>query len=104
MMPLIDNYFSEFNVFLPLLHRPTFETSVLDGLHFRDNGFAGTLLLVCACGAIYSDDPRVRLEGVESQFSRGWKWHNQVPVIREYFYERPTLYELQQYAVRTCTL
>ena len=101
---LIDAYFMHFNIFLPLLHRPTFEKSVAEGLHFSDSMFGATLLLVCAHGSRYSEDPRVLAEGSDSPRSAGWKWFEQVNVFRTTLYKRTTLYELQMHAVRLLLL
>lgn len=100
MLTLIDIYFIQSNSFFPLLHRPTFEKSITNGLHRRDHMFGATVLTVCALGSRYSDDPRVFLEGTDSLHSRGWKWFGQVQLIRRSFLERPSLYELQLYSVR----
>ncbi|KAJ7107962.1 hypothetical protein C8R44DRAFT_885343 [Mycena epipterygia] len=35
---LIESYFAHSNVYVPLLHRPTFERAVADGLHLREDG------------------------------------------------------------------
>ncbi|KAF9479050.1 hypothetical protein BDN70DRAFT_985124 [Pholiota conissans] len=96
---LVDSYFVQMNVFLPLLHRQTFEKAVADGVHHTDPMFAGVLLLVCAHGARYSDDPRVLAEGSESPRSAGWRWFEQVNVLRKSLYKRTTLYELQLQAL-----
>ena len=85
---------------MPLLHRPTFEKSVGEGLHFKDSMFGATLLLVCAHGSRYSEDPRVLAEGSDSPRSAGWKWFEQVNVFRRTLYQRTTLYELQMHAVK----
>jgi hypothetical protein len=87
------------NVFLPLLHRQTFEKLVAEGLHHTDPMFGGVLLLVCAHGARYSDDPRVLAEGSDSPRSSGWRWFEQVNVLRKSLFRRTTLYELQLHAV-----
>lgn len=101
LMPsLIDAYFLQFNSFLPLLHRPTFEKSVAEGLHFSDSKFGATLLLVCAHGSRYSDDPRVLADGSDNPRSAGWRWFEQVNVFRTTLYKRTSLYELQMHAVR----
>ncbi|KAJ7692924.1 hypothetical protein B0H17DRAFT_1060978 [Mycena rosella] len=71
-------YFDHINIFFPLLNRPIFEEGVAGTLHLRDNGFAGTLLLVCALGALYSDDLRVKLVAVATNKSPGWEWASQV--------------------------
>lgn len=62
MMELVDHYFRRYNIYLPLLHRPTFERNIKDGLHLRDEAFGSTLLLVCAMGSRFSTDERVLLE------------------------------------------
>lgn len=91
---LIDLYFQHMNIYLPLLHRPTFlkltsEKALITSDYFaQDNGkswtcsaiidmilliremiglddpFTLVYLLVCAVGARYSDDPRCLLDGV----------------------------------------
>lgn len=76
-------------MFTPLLHRPTFERSVREGLHKRDVDFGCVLLLVCALGSRYSDDLRVVLEDAfpeqsamsetsaeEEERARRWRWHS----------------------------
>ncbi|KAJ7682002.1 fungal-specific transcription factor domain-containing protein [Mycena polygramma] len=91
MVSLIALYFSSVNTFFPLLHRPTFEKSFAENLHLLDCGFAGTLLLVCALGARYSDDPRVHL--LSTSFGPvGCQWFDQVKLK---LCEQPTLYDLQ---------
>ncbi|KAF8825433.1 hypothetical protein HHX47_DHR7000211 [Lentinula edodes] len=42
---LINAYFDNVNIILPLLHRPTFERSVLEKLHYHDDMFAAIVLL-----------------------------------------------------------
>ncbi|KAE9408799.1 hypothetical protein BT96DRAFT_932552 [Gymnopus androsaceus JB14] len=63
------------NLILPLLHRPTFENGIADGFHQHDPFFGGTVLLVCAIGARYCDDPRVFSEGPSVPSSAGWHCH-----------------------------
>ncbi|KAJ6600168.1 hypothetical protein B0H10DRAFT_697448 [Mycena sp. CBHHK59/15] len=77
MISLIILYLTNANVFIPLLHRPTFERSVAEQLHLRDDSFASVLLLVCAVGARYSEDPRVSLSAGQPHETAGWKWFNQ---------------------------
>ena len=68
LMPALwDLFFTRCNMYMPLLHRPTFEQGIADGLHLRDEGFGSTVLLACAIGARFSGDPRVLLEGTESE-------------------------------------
>lgn len=101
-MSLIELYFIHINPFLPLLHRPTFEGAVRNGLHHLDHMFGATLLLVCALGSHYSHDPRVFLENTNnSVYSCGWKWYAQVKIHRSDIHARASLYELQLYSVST---
>jgi hypothetical protein len=96
---LLDLYFSRINLFLPLLHRPTFERQVRENLHFRDHAFGSVLLCACACASRYSDDPRVLLEGSTSWHSSGWKWFAQVQVLRRNLMGPPLLFDVQMYVV-----
>jgi hypothetical protein len=96
---LVDLYFSRLNIFLPLLHRPTFEMYLRDGLHFRNHAFASVVLCLCACAARYSDDPRVLLDGSTAWHSSGWKWFSQVQMLRRSLMGPPLLYDVQMYAV-----
>ncbi|KAJ3551665.1 hypothetical protein NM688_g4573 [Phlebia brevispora] len=96
MQSLVELYFSNLNIFLPLLHRPTFEKELRDGLHLVDEGFGAVVLLVCALGAKFSDDPRVLLDGVKSVHSSGWKWFQCVQSVRKAFrLVPPSLRDLQ---------
>ncbi|KIK66923.1 hypothetical protein GYMLUDRAFT_239127 [Collybiopsis luxurians FD-317 M1] len=81
LVQLVDAYFANLNIYLPLLHRPTFERSLHERLHYRDDAFAAVVLLVCAVGSRYVDDPRVLLDGVDAWHSAGWRYFNQVPVF-----------------------
>lgn len=101
---LMDLYFKYINTLLPLLHRPTFEGHVTDAFHLRDGGFGGTLLLVCALGARFSDDPRVLLEGTNEVQSAGWAWYDQVQLILNSCLAPPGIYEIQSYSVKTSLL
>ncbi|KIL64052.1 hypothetical protein M378DRAFT_163769 [Amanita muscaria Koide BX008] len=92
---LIDLYFQHFNLILPLLHRPTFDRLMAEGLHYRDLMFGGVVLLVCALGSRYSDDPRVILDGENDFHSCGWKWFEQVQMVRPKLLVAPSYMELQ---------
>ncbi|KAF7335771.1 Zn(2)-C6 fungal-type domain-containing protein [Mycena venus] len=95
MISLISLYFSNVNVYFPLLHRPTFETAVANNVQLSDEGFARTLLLICALGSRYSDDERVHF--TEKPFrTAGWPWFDQVKFT---LYGQPTLYDLQAYCL-----
>ncbi|KAJ6539990.1 hypothetical protein DFH09DRAFT_1368606 [Mycena vulgaris] len=106
-MHLIDLYFVQVNVYLPLLHLP-------DGRAWRrnwapshvhlDDGFAAILLLVCAVASRWSNDPRVMVPGGTQaggvskpggRLACGWGWFNQVPMAGNHLFGQPKLYDLQ---------
>ncbi|KAF7300949.1 Zn(2)-C6 fungal-type domain-containing protein [Mycena indigotica] len=95
---LIDLYFHHKNIYLPVLHRPTFERSVTLGAHLVDDGFAPVVLLVCAIAARYSTDPRVSPPGSES-LDCGYEFFRQVPMTTQHIFEKPRLYHLQSYCL-----
>lgn len=100
MVALIDLYFRNVNDYMPLLHRPTFEKGIADGLHLSEEGFGSTVLLVCGVGSRFSHDPRVFLEGSDSTHSSGWEWFRQVQLVRKSLLAAPRLYDLQICCVR----
>ncbi|KAF7310165.1 Zn(2)-C6 fungal-type domain-containing protein [Mycena indigotica] len=101
---LIDLYFTHQNVYFPLLHRPTFLRSVFDdNLHTTDASFGAVVLLVCAIGARYSEDVRVCPPGAEP-LRVGWEFFDQLPLIIDHLFVRPTLYHLQFYCLATTFL
>jgi hypothetical protein len=69
-------------------------------MHFRDPQFGAVVLAVCALASRYSDDPRVFIEGTNSEHSSGWKWYRQVRPFRATFSPLPSLYQLQLICVR----
>jgi hypothetical protein len=71
---VVEAYMIHVNAWSHLLHRPTFEAAIANRLHERDNTFACVLLLVCALGSRYVDDPRVNLPET-SQRSAGWPFY-----------------------------
>ncbi|KAJ7458289.1 fungal-specific transcription factor domain-containing protein [Mycena galericulata] len=96
MASLVSLYFSNVNMFIPLLHRPTFLKCISEGLHMHHSGFAATVLLVCAVGSLYgpwTDASYVSEEG------RGWEWYNQVTLSGHALRQQPTLYDLQAYCL-----
>ncbi|KAJ7165523.1 fungal-specific transcription factor domain-containing protein [Mycena crocata] len=95
LQSLISLFFSRVNIVICLLHQPTFEKSVASGLHLVDYDFGSTVLGVCALAAKYSDDPRVILEGTNTQLSSGWKYFRQLQPLRHDFMRTFTLYEAQ---------
>jgi hypothetical protein len=96
---LVDNYFIYMNPFLPILHRPSFERAIASRHHYADIGFGSVVMLVCGIGSRWSDDMRVRGEGLW-RHSAGWKYFDQVEAHRRSFLGPPRLYDLQIYAVR----
>ncbi|KAJ7613179.1 hypothetical protein FB45DRAFT_939098, partial [Roridomyces roridus] len=58
---LVSLYFTLVNPLIFLLHQPTFEQSLADGLHLVDHDFGCTVLALCALASRCSDDPRVLL-------------------------------------------
>ncbi|KAJ7211484.1 fungal-specific transcription factor domain-containing protein [Mycena haematopus] len=92
---LLNLYFTNFHSTTPILHRPSFERSVAEGLHLKDMAFGGTLLSVLGLASRYSNDPRVLIDG--DPLSAGWKFINQVRILRRLF--DPTIYEVQIYCL-----
>ncbi|KZT19127.1 hypothetical protein NEOLEDRAFT_1142477 [Neolentinus lepideus HHB14362 ss-1] len=95
LQTLIAKYFDFVGCLSPILHRPTFEVDVRNGLHYRDQRFAAVLLMVCAIASRHTRDPRVLFPGSRSLLSSGWQWFNQVLRIRKSSFLAPTLYGLQ---------
>jgi hypothetical protein len=95
MYDLIDRFFFRLNLYIPLLHKPTFLQGMADKLYIRDEGFGSTVLLVCALGSRWSTDPRVILPGSNSTHSAGWEWFRQVQWVRRSLLSPPRLYDLQ---------
>ncbi|KAJ6459039.1 fungal-specific transcription factor domain-containing protein [Mycena sanguinolenta] len=93
---LVDLYFINVHPTIPILHRPSFERSVAQGLHHTDNSFGAMLLSMLAIASRYSKDPRVFLDG--ALLSAGWKFASQLWGVRKFF--QSTIYEVQMYAVR----
>ncbi|KAL1710083.1 hypothetical protein EV121DRAFT_193598 [Schizophyllum commune] len=75
-----------------------FDNGLRDFQHHTDHHFGSIVLLVCALGAQYSDDPRVLSEeyGLD-KLSRGWKWFSQVEKARKAVFGGPNLLEIQSY-------
>ncbi|KAF8628855.1 hypothetical protein AX15_003649 [Amanita polypyramis BW_CC] len=99
---LIDLYFEYVNLFLPLLHRPTFEKLVRQNFHRQSSSFGSCLLLVCAIASRHTDDPRVLLDeevNTGRRLSSGWKYFSQVPQMRSCLVGRISLYDLQYYCL-----
>ncbi|KAJ7042345.1 fungal-specific transcription factor domain-containing protein [Mycena alexandri] len=105
MAELVGLYFTHQNIYVPLLHRPTFERCIAEGLHVRDNGFGATVLLVCAVGSRWSTNPQViptvgkGRHGETGALSCGWEWFDQVPLVGNQMFGQATLYDLQYYCL-----
>lgn len=97
MVTLVSLYFSNVNVFIPLLHRPTFLEAINERLYLRDSSCASTLLSVCAVGSLYLTDPGVSLQDREAL---GWRCYNQVEFCGHPLRRQPALPDLQIYCVR----
>ena len=102
-MTLVHLYFVKVNSIAPLLHRPSFERKIAQGVHKHDPSFAALYLLVCACASRFADDPRIFLDGIDSRVleqSAGWKYFQQVQMMRRTLLGPPCLEDLQTYCVR----
>ncbi|KAJ7158980.1 fungal-specific transcription factor domain-containing protein [Mycena crocata] len=107
---LTDLYFTHANIYIPILHRPTFERAVEAGLHLEDNDFAPIVLLVCAIGSRWSDDPVAMGLATTNgnggattsgapRLACGWAWFNQVPHRRADLFGQATLHVLQYHCL-----
>lgn len=90
---LVDLYFDHVNLFTPLLHRPTFDRLLLDKIHVKDSSLGSVVLLVCAIGARFSDDPRVFF--TESTLSAGWQWFDLAHKLGERPLAPASLFDIQ---------
>ena len=99
MLHLVDCYFENLDIFLPLLHRPSFMRSIAERFHELDQTFGATVLLVCAIGCRYTDHPGVVHELSTSTSCTAWNLYNQVNRIRKAPYLPHSIYEIQIYPV-----
>ncbi|KAF8193850.1 fungal-specific transcription factor domain-containing protein [Mycena galopus ATCC 62051] len=93
---LISLYFENFNLFVPVLHRPTFEDALTRRLHTHQEDFASTLLLVCALGILYLTDPGM---SDQARHNLAWGWYDQVQLCGHSLSRQPTTYDLQAYCL-----
>lgn len=102
MLHLVDCYFDNLNVVLPILHRPSFARSIAEGLHKVNRQFGAVALAVCAIGCRYTTDPRVVHEVASSSSCTAWKLFNQISIDRSRKVPSITtsVYEAQLYPVR----
>lgn len=75
---LVDLYFNNIHTHLPILHRPWFRQKLEEQHHLSSREFGAVVLLVCAIGARFCDDPRVFVPGSNSGHSAGYQWFSQV--------------------------
>ncbi|KAJ6556980.1 fungal-specific transcription factor domain-containing protein [Mycena vulgaris] len=94
---LVGLYFEHNNIYIPLLHRPTFERAVAEKLHLRDDTFGANVLLVCAVASRFSTDPRVF--DASAPLTCGWPYYSQVSTSLDHMFVSPTLYDLQRYCL-----
>ncbi|VDC07486.1 unnamed protein product [Peniophora sp. CBMAI 1063] len=78
---LVELYFANYHIIVPILHRPTFEEDLRSNLHLHDRTFGTVVLLVCALGSRWARDPRVLETGDTTWLSAGWKWFIQCRVL-----------------------
>ncbi|THV04101.1 hypothetical protein K435DRAFT_851284 [Dendrothele bispora CBS 962.96] len=74
----------------PLLHLPTFEKQISEGLHLRESAFSAVVLAVCALGAQI-------LSPVPSKDKSRERWFNQIRLERFVFSPKLELCHLQLY-------
>ncbi|KAJ3998245.1 fungal-specific transcription factor domain-containing protein [Lentinula boryana] len=91
---LIDLWFTKTHPYFPIFHRPTFERSVISGLHYHNRDFGEALLAVCAISSRHSDDPRTFTH--DSLLSAGFMWIRQVNPVPVSFTEASSLAQVQK--------
>ncbi|KAK7033448.1 fungal-trans domain-containing protein, partial [Favolaschia claudopus] len=94
---LVNLYFANVHPTIPVLHRPSFERDLAQGLHFQDLDFGGVLLSVLAVASRYSRDPRV-FDPSGATLSSGWQFASQVQFLNKHG-EETTLHEVQTYCL-----
>ncbi|KAK7033440.1 fungal-trans domain-containing protein [Favolaschia claudopus] len=98
MASLVTIYFDTVHPTHPIIHRPSFERALAEGLHLTDPDFGGTLLAVLSLASRYTNDCRVFVNmDSTASLSAGWKFAIQVQLMPRIF--EPTLYEIQTYAL-----
>jgi Fungal specific transcription factor domain len=97
----VDAFFEEFNLYWPLLHRPSFEHAIACGLHLREESFAAVLLMVCAVTARRSQDPTLNHGPDDPNVSL---WFHQIQKNAKSLLYHVGLYEAQFYFVHYTSL
>ncbi|KAI3607399.1 hypothetical protein WG66_005089 [Moniliophthora roreri] len=85
---LLHLYFTKVNIIYPILHRRSFEQSIIDGYHLEDKELGAVLLLVCCLGARH-------LDSITEE--KRWSWYQQVQGYRAAQFS--PLYELQYHCL-----
>ncbi|KAJ7635834.1 fungal-specific transcription factor domain-containing protein [Mycena polygramma] len=93
---LVSLYFSNVNIFLPVLQRRIFEDHVSQGLHRLQYDFACTLLLVCALGSLYLTQSSL---SEHDRLTLAWEYYVQVELCGEFLRQQPTTHDLQAYCL-----
>ncbi|KAF9072557.1 fungal-specific transcription factor domain-containing protein [Rhodocollybia butyracea] len=101
---LVRLFFEKIHPYFPMLHRPSFEKSVSEGLHMTDKGFGAVLLMVCSLASQQSNDLRTLSEGTDSEHSQGWRYYRQIQVVHQPFEDVHSIYEFQLYPLSTLYL
>lgn len=96
---LTNLYFDHINLYFPLLHRPTFEANVIEGLHLRNHLFGEVVLLLAAAASRFSNDPRVLMDDSTDWLASGWKWFSQVQLLPKALVRTSSLYEIQKFCL-----
>ncbi|THU84638.1 hypothetical protein K435DRAFT_783681 [Dendrothele bispora CBS 962.96] len=99
MQQLVTAYFDGHALYAPILYRPSFEKSLSEGLHLRDNGFGALVLAVCAIGSRYQYKLQVTGSSKESYVESGLKWFDQLPIRQYAFGQNVSLYQMQTYCL-----
>lgn len=99
LQTLVSLYFDKMNTIFPLLHQPTFLQSLSQNQHRWDPAFGMTVLLVCAIGSRYTNDPRVTVPDDKHGLSSGWPYFSQVQIYRNPLLLNSTIYDLQYFVV-----
>jgi len=100
IVSLVDTYFTHSNILYPVLHRPTFQRLLDQGLHQRNHEFGSLLLVVCAIGARYTDHPYLSDVPPGAVNCRVAHWVAQTRrVMKNPFTSTATLFEVQYFCV-----
>ncbi|THU84637.1 hypothetical protein K435DRAFT_732990 [Dendrothele bispora CBS 962.96] len=96
---LASAYFDGYAINPPVLYRPSFDKSLSEGLHLRDNGFGGLVLAVCAIGSRYHYKQCVTDSSKKNLVESGWKWFDQLPVRQYAFGQDVSLCQIQTFCL-----